>query len=83
MADRFEWQAVLLIPRAGPSMQRRYLLGVFLHQARVHDIVEEVVLAIPLPRVIERNDEQIASFQDLQHPAAIFSLGDGIAQRTT
>ena len=60
-------------------MQRRYLLGVFLPQACLQNLGEEVMIAIPLARVIERNDEQIATLESLQRPAAIFLSGDGIA----
>ena len=48
-------------------------------QAFVQYLGEEVMIAIPLARVIERNDEQIATLESLQRPAAIFLSGDGIA----
>ena len=40
-----------------------------------------MMIAIPLALVIQRNDEQVASLQGLQHPSAVFLAGDGIAQR--
>ena len=63
-------------------MQGRHLIGLLLHQVRLQNIGKEVVIAIPLALVIERNDEQVAALQGFQHPFAIFLPGDGIAQRT-
>ena len=64
-------------------MQCRYLIGLLLHRVRLQNICEELMIAIPLALVIERNDEQVATFQGLQRPSAIFLPGDGIAQRAT
>ena len=83
MANRIGWQIVLLVPLARPLMQDRYSIGLLLHQACLQNIGEEMVIAIPLALVIERNDEQVATLQGLQHSEAIFLPGDGIAQRTT
>ena len=52
----------------------------------LQDFGEQVVIAIPLALVVERNDEQVASLQGLQHPFAIlcrFGRAEthGIAQR--
>ena len=40
-----------------------------LHQVRFQYVGEEVVIAVPLALVIERNDEQILPLQHLQHLA--------------
>ncbi len=73
---------MLLVPRARAPMQRRYLIGLLRHQMRREHFGKEVVIAIPVTRVIQRNDKEVASLQGLQ-PCVAFSLaGDGIAQRT-
>ena len=62
-------------------MQDRYLIGLLLHQVRMENIGKEVVIAIPLALVVQRNDKQVASLQGLQQHFAFFLTGDGIAQR--
>ena len=65
-------------------MQAGYPLRLRLHQVCLQHIGEKVVIAIPLALIIERNDEQVAAFQDIQHSlAAILLLGDSIAQGAT
>jgi len=44
---------------------------------------KEVVIAIPVAPVIERNDKEVASLQGLQPRVAFLLAGDGIAQRAT
>ena len=62
--------------------RRGHLIGLRLPQVRLQNIGEEVVIAIPLALVIERNDKQIAALQGIQHFSAIFPPSDGIAQRS-
>ncbi len=40
---------------------------------------EKVMIAIPLALIIQRNEEQVVAFQDIQHFFAIFPFGDSIA----
>ncbi|MGI9061434.1 MAG: hypothetical protein ACR2H5_22970 [Ktedonobacteraceae bacterium] len=39
------------------------------------------MIAIPVARVIERNDKEIAALQGLQPRVAFLLAGDGIAER--
>ena len=75
-------QIILLEPNARPPMELRHPIGLRLPQVRLQHLGEEMVIAIPLALVVERNDEEVAAFQSFQHRFAIFLVGDGIAQRT-
>ena len=81
VADRLGRLAVLLVPRARPPVQVRHLVGLLVQQARLQHVGEEVVVAIPLAAVVERDQEQVAALQRLQHGLAAVLAGDGIAQR--
>ena len=81
MADRIGRRTMLLVPLARAPMQRRYLIGLLRHQMRRENFGKEVVVAIPVPRVIERNDKEVAALQGLQPRVAFLLAGDGIAQR--
>jgi hypothetical protein len=54
-----------LVPLAGSPMQRRYLIGLLRQQMRREHFGKEVVIAIPVARVIERNDKEVAVLQGL------------------
>ena len=64
-------------------MQAGHLIRLRFHQVRLQNLGEEVMIAIPLALVVERDDKQVAALQGLQHSSAIFLFGDGIAQRAT
>ena len=83
MADRIGRRTMMLVPLARALMQRRYLIGLLRHQMRRENFGKEVVIAIPVALVIERNDKEVASLQGLQPRVALLLAGDGIAQRTT
>ena len=59
MADRLGAFAVPLVPLARPPMELRDLLGLLVEQARPQDVGEQVVVAIPLTPVVERDEEQV------------------------
>ena len=63
VTDRVGPQTVLLVPLARPPVQGGQLIGLLLEQVRLQDVGEEVVIAIPLTLVIERDDEQVAALQ--------------------
>ena len=48
----------------------------------LQDVGEEVVVAVPAPTVVERDDEQVGAVERLQHGGAVVTAGDGVAQRT-
>ena len=50
---------------------------------RMENVGKEVMIAIPVALVIQRNDKQVASLQGLQQRVAFLLAGDGIAQRAT
>ena len=52
MADSIGGQTVQLIPFARPLVQRRNQIGLLLHQARLENIGEEVMVAVPSALVI-------------------------------
>ena len=48
---------------------------------RKENFGEEVVIAIPLALVIQRNDKEVASLEGLQERVSLLLAGNGIAQR--
>ena len=44
-------------------------------------VCEQVVIAVPLPPVVERNQEQVAAIEGLEHGLAAALPGDRVAQR--
>ena len=81
MLDRRSRLVVLLVPRAGPPVQVRNLIGPLVPQVRLQDVGEELVIAIPPAAVIERDQEQVSPLQRRQLGLATVLAGDGIAQR--
>ncbi len=51
-------------------MQVRHVGGPLVQEARQQDVPEQVVIAVPLPPVIERNEEQVASIEPLERGVA-------------
>ena len=46
---------------------------------RMENVGKEVVIAIPVARIIQRNDKEVALLQSLQPCVAFPLAGDGIA----
>ena len=82
VADGHGLLTVLLVPLAGPPVQARHLTGLLVEQPRLQHVGEQVVVAVPLAAVVERDQEQVAPVQRLQDRLAAGAPGDGIAQRT-
>ena len=78
--DRIGPEAVIGIPAAGALMQLRLGVRRFNSQAMLQQIGEEAVIAIPLARRIERDDEEIGVLQRRQQGAAVTPIGHGITQ---
>jgi hypothetical protein len=77
-------EIVLFVPGTGSQMEAGYLVGLLLDQACLQNISKEMVIAIPLPPVIERNQEQVGPFEIFQGRggAVFFSLAQhSIAKR--
>ena len=62
-------------------MQNRQSVGLFVEQARVQNVGEEMVVAIPLAPVVEGDQEQVSPIEGLEHGLAAGLGGDGFAQR--
>ena len=82
MADGHGLLTVLLVPHACPPVQVWYLVGLLVEQARLQHVGKQMVVAIPLAAVIQRDHEQVPPVQRLQHCLAAPLPGDRIAQRT-
>jgi len=82
VADGHGPLAAALEPRAGPPVQVRHLVRLLVEQARVQHVGKQMVVAIPLAAVIQRDQEQVPPVQRLQHGLAAALPGDRIAQRT-
>jgi hypothetical protein len=79
VADRVGRLTVPLVPLAGAPVQGRHPIRLLLEQPRLEDVREELVVAIPPTLVVERNDEQIAALEGLQHRIAAIATGNRIA----
>ena len=80
--DRLVGQVVALVPLAGALVQQRDLLRLLAEQARPQHVGEQVVVAVPLPPIVQRDDEQVGALQGRDHLAAVVAAGDGVTQRS-
>src|SRR4051812_11826848 len=55
VADCIGRRTTTLEPLAGAAMQRSYLTGLLRDQMRMENFGKEVVIAIPVPLIIQRN----------------------------
>ena len=69
---------VRLIPVAGALVQQRDLFRLLGEQARPQHIGEQVVVAVPLPLVVQGDEEEVGPLQARQHAAAVVAAGDGV-----
>ena len=81
VADRLGRLAVLARTSRSPAGAAPATLGLLVEQARPQHVGEEVVVAVPPAAVVERDQEQVAPLQGLQHGLATVLAGDGVAQR--
>ena len=81
MVDGIRREPILGVPVTGPLMKLTDTIRRLQLQLVAQEIAEEVVIAIPLARAVERNDKQVALLQRQQERVAIRTSGDGIAQR--
>ena len=63
VADRGQRVVIRLEPGAGPSMQLGDLVRPLVEQVRLQHIGEQVVVAIPLPPVVERDEEEVGPLE--------------------
>jgi hypothetical protein len=74
-------EAVPLVPLAGRGMHRRHVVGVLLQDARAEHFGEEVVVAVPLPPVVQRHQEEVGPVERHEGHGAVGAPGDGVAER--
>jgi hypothetical protein len=79
--DRFLGQVVALVPLARALVQQRDLVRLLAEHPRPEHIGEQVVVAVPLPPVVQSHDEQVGAFERHEHVAAVVAAGDGVTQR--
>ena len=80
VADRLRRLAVPLEPVARPEVQLVDTVGQFVEQAGTQHLGEEVVIAVPLAMVVERNEKQVRPVQGLERAVAPATAGDRIAE---
>ena len=79
--DRLLGQIVALVPLAGALVQQRNLVRLLAEHPRPQHVGEQVVVAVPLPPVVQGDDEQVGALQRHEHLAAVVAAGDGVTQR--
>ena len=57
--DRLLGQLVALVPLAGALVQQRNQVGLLAEQARPQHVGEQVVVAVPLPPVVQGDEEEV------------------------
>ena len=87
LLDGFGDKSVLLVPLGSAAMQLGEQMGILVFQALPENIRKEMVITIPMPLIIQRDDKEIHLFQGFQHRLPIDRLGcirvdDGLAQRS-
>ena len=63
MPDRLLGQVVALVPLAGALVQQRNQVRLLGEQARPQHVGEQVVVAVPLPPVVQGDEEQVGALQ--------------------
>src|SRR6185295_11030266 len=74
---------VVFVPVAGTTVQVEHQPRLFIEEARSQHVRKELVVAIPAPPVIERDEEEVPAIERLQHRRAALVTSNGIAERAT
>lgn len=74
-------QIVVLVPPAGALVQQRNLLGLLAEHARAQHVGEQVVVAVPLPPIVQRDEEEVGALKGHERAAPVVAAGDGVAER--
>ena len=80
MVDCLGLVAVLLVPDARPPVQLRNVVGLLVQQVRLQNVGKQLMVAIPLPAVIERDEEQVVLLECSELGLTAVLAGDLIAQ---
>src|SRR5690348_13375420 len=81
VADRLVRRPVFGVPGAGPAMQFGNQVRLDLRELAAEHLGEQVVISVPLPGVVQRDDEQVFPLEDLDQVRRAGRFGDGGAQR--
>ena len=80
VADRLGQIAVVLTPVACPPLQVSNVVSLLVQEACSQHVGKQVVIAVPVALIIERDQEQIPSLDRLKRGLAAVLAGDRIAQ---
>ena len=74
---------VVLVPVAGTTVQVGHPRWLLIEEARAQHVGKELVVAIPAPAVIKRDEEEVPAIERLQHRRAALVTSNGIAERAS
>src|SRR6478609_3836671 len=74
---------VVLVPVAGTTVQVGHPGWLLIEEARAQHVGKELVVAIPAPAVIKRDEEEVPAIERLQHRRAALVTSNGIAERAS
>ena len=80
VTDRLGAVAVLLVPGAGATVELADQLGLLVQQVGAQDVGEEMVVPVPDPPVVERDEEHVGAVETLESLLRARASGDGVAQ---
>lgn len=88
MLDRFFHETVAFEPGAGATMQGAGCFRMRSIQPETQQLSEQMMITVPLPHVVQRDDEKIGAFQMLERGLGISDFGwwiaeDGISLRNS
>jgi hypothetical protein len=72
--------AVVGVPLAGGAVQGEGAARVLVKEPSPERLREQVVVAVPGALVVERDYEQVAALELLQHGAAVVASSEGVAE---
>ena len=78
--DGIGQHAGLGVPARGRPVQVASPVGVVGGEPRAQRVGEQVVVAVPPPMVVKRDDEQVLALQGLEHPLTVGPAGQVIAE---
>src|SRR5215472_1167854 len=74
-------EALLFIPLAGSPMQQGNQSRFLVPQTVTHHLCEEVVIAVPLPPIVQWREKELSCFDALEHRLSCGLARDGFTER--